>query len=122
MAEQLSARDFLRKRWVEHLAKLGDAATPCELCAAVRADLMNDFIISTMEAFAAKLWIPISKQPDVGQWVHVIINGIVQKMPCALDLHGWGGEAGKTWRWLDETADHAPFEAVSHWQALPEAP
>lgn len=67
-------------------------------------------------------WIPISKQPDIGQWVHVIINEVVQKMPCALDLHGWGGEHGKTWRWLDETAPHAPFETVSHWQALPEWP
>ena len=67
-------------------------------------------------------WISISKQPNIGQWVHVIINGVVQKMPCALDLHGWGEEHGKTWRWLDETAPHAPFEAVSHWQALPEAP
>jgi len=65
-------------------------------------------------------WIPISSVlPKVGELVHVVANGVMQQMPCRLELKGVAGEDGKEWIWLDEDADPMPFELVTHYQPLP---
>lgn len=76
----------------------------------------SDHAKAVLETWYTSKWIPLSERyPSLGQWVHILINDVMQLMPARLN-----GEDG--WSWLDPDADTAPLLVVSHWQALPEAP
>jgi hypothetical protein len=77
-----------------------DAQSRC--AAAIRAD---------REEQREAEWIPVSPEtmPEIGEWLWVIIGGVVQKMPCVF--------AGNRWDWINE-ADSAPMEVVTHYQLV----
>jgi hypothetical protein len=52
--------------------------------------------------------------PKLGEWVDVAVLGVVQNMPARLE--------GDYWEWVDDAADGAPIEAISHWRPRPAPP
>lgn len=68
-------------------------------------------------------WISVEDSlPRAGIFVHLLVHGVVQKMPAKLYPMGYAGCDGNEWRWLEESYDPMPFEEASHWQPLPEPP
>lgn len=71
-------------------------------------------------------WTTIDERlPKTGQWVMVVIAGIVQRLACELDENHELGDMNprrKVWNWADSDADSAPFCEVTHWCPLPEPP
>jgi hypothetical protein len=61
-------------------------------------------------------WVSVTQWlPRFGDWCLVVYSGVVQRQAARL-------EANAEWSWADETADNAPFNAITHWRPLPEPP
>jgi hypothetical protein len=73
----------------------------------------------TLATVQAQPWIPvIERLPDIGKWVHLVIEGVVQVMPARLIIAVFE-DGKKYWEWADDTAFASPLEAASLWQYIP---
>lgn len=97
---------------------------------AVLAGVSDECIESQKAAFYAGLaaqptpgWISVKERlPVVGEWCLVVHSGHVQRMAVRLSGIGFACAEGYEWIWVDEDADSAPVQAMTHWQPLPRPP
>lgn len=82
----------------------------------------NPTLISKISLLCSSAeWIIVKDNPPkYGEWVHLVHDGVVQKMPAQRVTADF--DENKTvdcWMWLDEDADPMSFDAASHWMPLP---
>jgi hypothetical protein len=98
-----------------------DARPSCHVCGSqmIKCHGCTSCGEHTLATVQAQPWIPvIERLPDIGKWVHLVIEGVVQVMPARLILAVFE-DGKKYWEWADDTAFASPLEAASLWQYIP---